>query len=85
MPDLKNELSYEVSFLHVLKNQKSNNFFQSFQVDVVRHAQSDLKQQVWTNLGIKFIFCMWLGIHKYIYLIQSIYMSVVKHIWVFQK
>ena len=46
MPDLKNELSYEVSFLHVLKNQKSNNFFQSFQVDVVRHAQSDLKQQV---------------------------------------
>ena len=44
MPDLKNELSYEVSFLHVLKNQKTNNFFQSFQVGVVRHAQSDLKQ-----------------------------------------
>ena len=28
------------------------------------------------NLGMRLIFCMWLGIHKYIYLIQSIHVSV---------
>ena len=58
-------------------------------MDVVRHAQSDSKQQfkmnlgmklIRMNLGIKLIFCMWLGIHKYIYLIQSIQMFVFK--WV---
>ena len=31
------------------------------------------------NLGMKLIFCMWSGIHKYIYLIQSIQMDVVRH------
>ena len=43
------------------------------QVVVVRHAQSDSKQQVVMNLGIKLIrinlgmnltFCIWLGIHR---------------------
>ena len=27
------------------------------------------------NLGMKLVFCMWLGIQKYIYLIQSIHMG----------
>ena len=48
----------------------------SFQVVVVRHAQSDSKQQInyilKINVDIKLIFWMWLVIHKYIYLIQSI-------------
>ena len=34
---------------------------------------------------MKLIYRMWLGVHKYIYLIQSIYMVVVKHTWAFQK
>ena len=34
---------------------------------------------------MKLIYHMWLGVHKYIYLIQSIYMGVVKHNWAFQK
>ena len=38
---LKNGLSYEVSFLHMVRNQ-----FQSFQVTVVRCAQSDLKNKL---------------------------------------
>ena len=38
---LKNGLSYEVSFLHMVKNQ-----FQSFQVAVVRCAQSDSKNKL---------------------------------------
>ena len=47
----------------------------SFQVGVVRHAQSDSKQINYIlkiNVDIKLIFLMWLVIHKYIYLIQSI-------------
>ena len=78
-------------------------FIQSFQVGVVRHVQSDSKQQIRMNLGMKVIrmkvgmklirmkvgmkllFCMWLYIHKYIYLIQSTHINVVTHTWVFQK
>ena len=30
-------------------------------------------------------FCMLLGIHKYIYIIQSIHVGVVKHTWACQK
>ena len=37
------------------------------------------------NLGVKLIFCVWLGIHKYIYLIQSIHIDVVRHTKAFQK
>ena len=47
----------------------------SFQVGVVRHAQSDSKQINYIlkiNVDIKLIFLMWLVIHKYIYLIQYI-------------
>ena len=51
----------------------------------VRRAQSDSKQQVIINLGMKLIFCMWLGIHKYIYLIQSINVGVVRHTMAFRK
>ena len=47
---LKNGLSYEVSFLHMVRNQ-----FQSFQVAVVRCGQSDSKQQVRNNIGMKLI------------------------------
>ena len=43
---LKNELSYEVSFLHVVGVNRSNKFNQLIQVDVVRHAKSDSKQHV---------------------------------------
>ena len=60
---------------------------------VFRRVQSDSNQskefiQVRMSLGLKLIrmklnmkliFCMWLDIHKYICLIQSIYMDVVKH------
>ena len=63
---------------------------QSFQLGVVKHSQSDSQQQVRTNLdmklirknlGMKLTFYMWLGVHKYIYLIQSIYMDMGKHTW----
>ena len=43
-------------------------FIQSFQVGVVRHAQSNSKQEISymsrLSLGMKLIFCMWLGIDK---------------------
>ena len=39
---LRNDLSYEVGFFCVwLGIHKSYKFFQSFQVDVIKHAQSD--------------------------------------------
>ena len=50
-----------------------------------RRDQRDWKQQVRLNLGIKLIFYMWLGIHKYIYLVQFIDMGMVRHTWIFQK
>ena len=31
------------------------------------------------NLGMNMIFWIWLGTHKYIYMIQSIHMDVVRH------
>ena len=55
---------------------------------MVRRAQSDSTQQVRTrpgikliriNLDIKLIFCICLGVHKYIYLAQSVHSAVVKH------
>ena len=56
---------------------------QSFQMGVISHVQSDWKQQVSykskNELRYEFDFCMWLGTHKYSYMIQSIYMSVFKH------
>ena len=61
---------------------------------LLRHAQSDSKQQVRMNLdknlirmylGVKLIIGMRLGMHKYIYLIQLINMGIVKHTWIFQK
>ena len=63
-------------------------------MSVVSCAQSDSKQQdrmnpgmklIRVNLGIMLIFCMRLAIHKYIYLIPSIDVGVVRHTWVFQK
>ena len=35
--------------------------------------------------GMNLIFCMWSGIHKYIYMIQFIHIGVVRHTWVCQK
>ena len=56
---------------------------------VFRHTQSYSKQQVSyiskTNLAIKLSFCMWVAIHGYIYLIQSIYMVLDRHNWACQK
>ena len=55
---------------------------------MVRRAHSDSKQQVRTragikliriNLDIKLIFCICLGVHKYIYLVQPVHSAVVKH------
>ena len=37
------------------------------------------------NSGINLIFYICLGIHKYIYMIQSIAMDVVRHTWASQK
>ena len=52
-------------------------------------AQNDSKQQVKMNLdlnlGMKLIFCIWLSIHKYNFLIQPIHIGVLKHLWAFQK
>ena len=54
-------------------------FVQSFQMYMVRHAQSYRKQQVSyiskMNLGMNLI-------HNYIYMIQPIQMSVVRPTWV---
>ena len=63
-------------------------------MSVVRHVQSDSKQEIRMNLvmklirinlDMKLIYCMLLGIQKYIYLIQSIHMGVVRPTWAFQK
>ena len=73
---------------------RSNKLIQSFQVGVVRCSQSDSKQWFRMNIGMKLIrmnlvmkliFCIWLGTHKHISLIQSIHMGVVRHTWEFQK
>ena len=37
------------------------------------------------NLSMNLPFCMWLGMHKYIYMIQSIHVGVFRHTWVCQK
>ena len=46
------------------------------------HTHTNSKQQVRyisrMNLDMQLIFCMCLGIHKYIYLILSIHMGVVR-------
>ena len=64
---------------------KSYNFFQSFKVSVVRHVHSDLKQQVSYipkyEISYKMVFCVWLGMNKYIYMIKSIHLSVAKSTW----
>ena len=78
---LKNDLSYEVGFLHWLGIHKSSKFIQSSQMDVVRYTHNDSKQRVSfiprMNLYEVDFFCMYLGIHYYIYLIQSI--RIVRH------
>ena len=60
---------------------------------VIRPAQIDSKQQVRMNLdirlismklGMNLIYYMWLGVYKYIYLIQSIHMSIDRHTWALQ-
>ena len=64
---------------------RSNKFVQSFQVGVVRRVKRDSKQQVRMKQGMKLIRInlsvklMWLGIHKYICLINFIHMGVVRH------
>ena len=72
-----------------LEIHRSYKFVQSCQVGVARHAESDWKQQVSfiskMTSDVKLIFCVWLGIHKYIDLIQSIHMVVVRHTWACQK
>ena len=63
-------------------------------MSVVRYVPSDSKQEIRMNLvmklirinlDMKLIYCMLLGIYKYIYLIQSIHMGVVRPTWAFQK
>ena len=78
-----------------LKLCNSDNHYMTVPQNATKCAQNDSKQQVRMNLGMKLIkinlwgmklfFCMWLGTHKYIYLIQSIHMGVVRHTMVFQK
>lgn len=55
---------------------------------VVRHVQSDGKQRIsgisQMNLSMSLFFCMLLGIHKYIRMIQSIHMVLVRLIWAYQ-
>ena len=52
---INNELSHEVSFLHVVRIKGTNKFIQSFQVAVVRRTQNDSKQQIRMNLDMKLI------------------------------
>ena len=58
---------------------RSYKFIQSLELDMVKHAQSDWKQQV------SHISKMWLGIQKYIYMIQSIHVDVVRQTWTCPK
>ena len=73
----------------VVRHAQQFQISSKFQVGVVRHAQIDWNQQVRyfskIILAVNFIFCIWLGIRKYIYLIQSIHISVVRYTWACQK
>ena len=69
---------------------RSNKLIHSFQVGVARCSQNDSKQWVRMNLSMKLIrmnlviklfFCIWLGIHKHIYLIHYIHMDEARHTW----
>ena len=55
---------------------------------VVRHVHSDGKQRIsgisQMNLSMSLFFCMLLGIHKYIRMIQSVHMVLVRLIWAYQ-
>ena len=70
---------------------RSNKLTHSFQVGVVRHSQSDLKEWLRIILGLKLIrmnlvmFIFFSGIHKYICLIQFINVGVVRQTWALQK
>ena len=83
---LKNVLRCKVVFLNIWVVFLQ--LCQLFHLIVVSHAQSYSKQlshfsrMSWV---MRVIFCMRLGIHKYIYLIQSIHTCVVRHACAFQK
>ena len=77
-----------------MKLCSSNNHYTTAPQKATKCAQIDSKQQVRMNLrmklikinlGMKLFFCMWLDTHKYIYLIQSIHMGVVRHTRVFPE
>ena len=77
-----------------MKLCSSNNHYTTVPQNTTKRAQNDSKQQVRMNLGMKLIkmnlgmklfFLHVVGTHKYIYLIQSIHMGVVRHTRVFPK
>ena len=69
---LKNELSYIAG--------EASTKVQTFQVRAVRFGQSDPEQQVSCvskiNLGVKLVFCIWVGIHKIICVFLSSHVRV---------
>ena len=86
----KNVLSCKANFICMwLRTLRSYRFVQSLQVDMLRHAKCDWKQRVnWTSkmiISMNLVFCLWLDVHKYIYMIQSIHMGVARHTWTCQK
>ena len=84
---LENELRYKkLAFSMWLWIHGSSKFVHSFQVGTIRHTQSQWKQWYLSEMNIDnsvlhlnlFFAC---GINKYIYMIQSIYMGVVRRTW----
>ena len=67
------------SFLIVVRDPRSYKLFQSFQLDLARHTQSDRKQ--WassiskTNSGMNLSFWTCFSIHKYMSMIQYIHIK----------
>ena len=86
---LKNELSKNVSFWHVVRSSQkskitsviSSGCGQTCSKCLRITSQLSLKM----NSGMNMIFYICLGIHNYIYMIQSIHMRVVRYIWASQK
>ena len=83
----RNWLRYEiVFFFHMVGGLQNFKFVQSFQLGVVRHAQSYWKQISFiskVNSGMNLI-CLWLGIHKYI-LRDLVHVVVVRRTRAWQK
>ena len=71
-------------FCMLLRIHRSYTFIQSLQVGAQSYWEqiSNITEE---NLGMNLSFCMWLDMHKLVYMIQFFLMGVVKHTWTCQK